>query len=277
MLKFFLRNFPRFFLALLLLVCVWVLVYRHSHPNSQHLSLKNLSMAVWMPVQKSVSWVITFPENTLNAVQELGHLRQEVNRLQMENQSLHLELSNHKSLEVELARLREVLQIKAKLPHSAKIARIIAHDPSTWNKSFIIDIGSEDGLTVDSPVITEQGVVGRIIDVAAKNSRVLLLTDTGSSVAGLDVRSRVSGVILGTGQNRLSFGYVNADEDIQPGDTIVSSGLGGVFPKGYPLGTVVKRTSSDNGLNTQIDVAPSVDFGVLDYVFVLPSINIFAD
>ncbi len=269
MLKFLQKNFSRFFLLFLLLTGLWILVYRNNHPKSEHLTLKNLSLSLWLPVQRSVSWVLAVPENVLTAILELGHLRQEVARLQVENQSLRLELSNHKSIESELTRLQEVLQIKAKQPHQTRIARIIAHDPSTWNKSFIIDAGAEDGVTADSPIITEQGIVGRILEVSPKNSRVLLITDTSSSVAGIDTRSRVTGVVLGTGGSQLKYGYVSASEDVQVGDPIVSSGLGGVYPKGYALGTIFRKAISENGLNTDIELAPAVDLGVLDYVFIL--------
>ncbi len=206
----------------------------------------------------------------MSAIRELRHLREETNRLQLENQSLRLELSNHKSVEAELERLKSVLQIKPRFPQKAKIARIVAHDPSTWNKSFIVDAGSQDGVSADSPVVSEQGIVGRVLEATRGNSRVLMVTDLDSSVAGIDMRSRVTGIIQGTGRNQLKFAFVAPGEDVQPGDSIVSSGMGGVFPKGYALGTVLKKRPLENGLAMDIEVAPAVDFGVLDYVFILP-------
>ncbi|HTC19259.1 MAG TPA: rod shape-determining protein MreC [bacterium] len=275
MLKFFLKNLSGFFLAAILFVCAWLLVHRSADHESHAARLKNLSISLWLPVQKSVTWLITFPENTLNAVRELRNLRQEVDRLQLENQSLRLELSNQKSVETELARLKDVLQIKSKFPKQAQIARIIAHDPSTWNSSFVVDAGSEAGIVVDSPVISEQGIVGRVLEVTPNNSRVLIVSDTDSSVAGIDERSRVTGIVLGTGRSQLKFGYVSAGEDVQKDDVIVSSGMGGVFPKGYALGTVVKKTESENGLNMEIEVQPAVDVAALDYVFILPPEDVF--
>lgn len=275
MLKFFLKNLSGFFFAAILSICVWLLVHRNAYRGGPATPLKNISINLWLPVQKSVTWLITFPENTLNVVRELHNLRQEVDRLQLENQSLRLELSNHKSVESELARLKDVLQIKAKLPRQAKIARIIAHDPSTWNSSFIVDEGSEDGVLADSPVISEQGIVGRVLAVTPHNSRVLILSDADSSVAGIDDRSRVTGIVLGTGRSQLKFGYVSAGEDVQKDDVIVSSGMGGVFPKGYAIGTVVKKTETENGLNMEIEIQPAVEVPALDYVFILPPVDVF--
>jgi rod shape-determining protein MreC len=275
MLKFFLRNLSGFFLAAILFICMWLLVHRNADRESRDARLQNLSISLWLPVQKSVAWLITFPENTLNAVRELRNLRQEVDRLQLENQSLRLELSNQKSVESELARLKDVLQIKSKFPKQAKIARIIAHDPSTWNSSFVVDVGSDAGIVVDSPVISEQGIVGRVLEVTPNNSRVLIVSDTDSSVSGIDERSRVTGIVLGTGRSQLKFGYVSASEDVQKDDLIVSSGMGGVFPKGYALGTVVKKTESETGLTMEIEVQPAVDVAALDYVFILPPEDVF--
>jgi len=275
MFKLFLRNISKVFLAGLLLACIWLLAHRSSHRSSGPTTFKDLSLSIWLPVQESVSWVLALPENTLNAVRELKISKQEVSRLKVENQHLNLELSNQKSLQSELARLQTILQIKSKLPHKAKIARIIAHDPSTWNKSFVIDIGVEDGVAMGSAVISEQGgIVGQVLEVSAKNSRVLLITDTDSSVSGLDRRSGVTGIVQGTGRTPLRFSYVDAGEDVQKDDVIVSSGLGGVFPKGYALGSVTKKGISENGLSAEIEVAPAVDFAALDYVFILPPINV---
>lgn len=275
MLKFFLKNLSKFSLAALLLFCALLMIHRNSHRPAKDVPLKNFSLSVWLPIQRSISSVLAFPEATLSAVRELRNLRQEVNRLQIENQALRQELSNHKSLESELARLENVLRIKTKFPQRARIARIIAHDPSTWNKSFVIDSGSEDGVQVDSPVVSEQGIVGRVLETSASNARVLILTDADSSIAGIDERSRVTGVVLGTGGSRLKYGYVDSKEDIQTGDLLVSSGLGGIFPKGYSIGTIIKRSEAEKGLVSEIEVAPSVDFAALDYVFVLPPIDIY--
>lgn len=275
MLKFLLRNLSSLFLAALFLACGGLLLYRSSHRNAPPPTFKETALSLWLPVQETVTRIITFPEDTLNALRELKNLHQEVDRLQLEDQSLRLELSNHKSIEEELARLQQVSEIKSTLARKARLARIIAHDPSVWNSSFIVDVGSEDGVQVDSPVISEQGLVGRVIEVSKGNSRVLLASDPDSSVAGLDDRSRVTGIVQGTGRNQLRFGYVSAAEDVQKDDVIVSSGLGGVFPKGYRLGTVVRKGDAENGLMADIVLAPAVDFASLDYVFILPPANLF--
>ncbi|HVZ80583.1 MAG TPA: rod shape-determining protein MreC [bacterium] len=275
MLKFLLRNLSALFLVALFLACGALLLYRSSHRGAPPPTFKTTALSLWLPVQQTVTRIITFPEDTLNAIRELKNLHQEVDRLQLENQSLRIELSNHKSTEEELARLQRMEEIKPTLSRKAHLARIIAHDPSVWNSSFIVDAGSDAGIQVDSPVISEQGLVGRVIEVSSGNSRVLLASDPDFSVAGIDDRSRVSGVVQGTGRNQLRYGYVSAAEDVQKDDVILSSGLGGVFPKGYRLGTVIRKGEAENGLMADILLAPAVDFASLDYVFILPPAILF--
>ncbi|MGH7740022.1 MAG: rod shape-determining protein MreC, partial [bacterium] len=264
-------------LLLLLLIALsgWIYLHRHARPLRESGAAKDFSLSLWQPFQDAVGRTLAFPGNTLDAIQQLGHLRQEVDRLQQENQSLRLEISSDKLVQDELKRLKDVLHLKSSMPRQAQLARIIAHDPSTWNKSFVINKGSDDGIQVDSPVISEQGMVGRVIATTAKYSRVLLILDPGSGVGAIDVRSRVTGVAIGTGRNRLKLKYVNIGEDVQCGDAVVSSGLGGVFPKGYALVTVLSKTQSDDGLYTEIELVPAVDFSVLDYVFVLEPLNVY--
>jgi rod shape-determining protein MreC len=270
MLKFLKKNLPNILLAAVLLACLWLLMGRPVRTGSGGSSFRDAALSTWLPLQRLVSSVLAFPEETLNAVRELGNLREEVKRLQVDNQSLRQQLSAQKSLRDELDRLQAVLKVKGKFPQRARIARIIAHDPSTWNQSFVIDVGSQDGIQVDSPVVSEQGVVGRVLEVSEAHCRVLLLTDADSSVAGIDDRSRVNGIVQGTGSGRLRLSYVEAKEDVQKDDRILSSGLGGVFPKGYLIGTVLRRAELEKGLIVEIDVVPAVDFAALDYVFVLP-------
>src|SRR5580704_17163199 len=113
MFKFFFKNISGFFLVLILIICLWLLTHRGSNQFFQATSYKISALDTWLPIQKSVDWLISFPENTFNAIRELRILQQENSRLQIENQSLHTELSNQKSLESELIHLKEMLQIKA--------------------------------------------------------------------------------------------------------------------------------------------------------------------
>jgi rod shape-determining protein MreC len=121
----------------------------------------------------------------------------------------------------------------------------------------------------DLPVITDQGVVGRVIETSWHVSRILLVTDTNSNIDGLIQSSRVQGILQGAGASGCALKYVAKTEDVKAGDVVLSSGLVVTFPKGLMLGVVTRADKKDSGLFQKIDVAPAVDFARLEEVLVL--------
>jgi rod shape-determining protein MreC len=132
----------------------------------------------------------------------------------------------------------------------------------------LIDRGSQDGVSEGMPVVVAEGVVGRVIKTARRESRVLLITDASSAVAGLVQRTRARGVCRGQG-DLLAFDFAMHWEEIEEGDLIVTSGMGGVFPKGLSVGTVKRVKLSEFGLFQSVEIAPAVDFYRLEEVLVL--------
>lgn len=204
----------------------------------------------------------------------LGELR----TARLDNLSLKAELeklsdihTRLREIEAENARLRELLEFKQASPHALMPARVIGHNPDSWFNYLIIDKGASDGVTKDMPVVTPKGLVGRVAQVTPGTARVMLLSDADSGVGGLVQRSRDAGVVLG-GVGRQQFLTVrlfSRDADIVPGDQIVSSGLGGIFPRGLPIGVVVRVDREEYGLLKTASIRAAVDFGRLEEVFVL--------
>jgi rod shape-determining protein MreC len=118
------------------------------------------------------------------------------------------------------------------------------------------------------PVVVAEGVVGRVIKSASHESKVLLATDGSSAIAGLVQRTRARGICRGQG-NQLSFDFAMHWEEIEEGDLIVTSGTGGVFPKGLTVGTVSRVSAGGFGLFKSVEVTPAVDFYRLEEVLVL--------
>jgi rod shape-determining protein MreC len=131
-----------------------------------------------------------------------------------------------------------------------------------------IDKGSRSGLRDGLPVVAARGVVGRIIKTAPNSSRVLLVTDASSNIAALVQRNRSRGVLQGSGA-KLILKYTLREADIATGDLLVTSGMGGVFPKGLSLGTVEIVERDELSLFQRIQVVPVVDFSHLEEVMVL--------
>lgn len=157
------------------------------------------------------------------------------------------------------ARVNELLPYAAAAPFQASAARITAFNIDDWTRTIVISAGNADGIKKDMAVITPAGVVGRVIDAGNSTSRVLLDTDPRSNIDIVIQRTRIKGVVEGSGNDSLYLKYIRQLEDVRVGDEIVTSGLSGIYPKGLMVGTVAKiEKGADNFFNV-IEVKPSVD------------------
>jgi rod shape-determining protein MreC len=124
-------------------------------------------------------------------------------------------------------------------------------------------------LGVGLPVLTDQGIVGRIVEMSPHVSKILLIINENSNIDALVQENRIQGILQGAGSLGCSLKYVPKTETVNIGDTIISSGLSGLFPKGLLLGTVKNVDKTNSGLFQKIDVAPFVDFARLEEVVIL--------
>ncbi len=146
---------------------------------------------------------------------------------------------------------------------------MIGEDGSPWFKTILIDRGTADGLREGMPVVASDGVVGQLVKVTAGSSRVLLLTDHASGIAGIVERSRARGVVKGKGGGRCSLDFTLHEEDVKVGDTIIASGIGGVFPKGLPIGEVTMVKKGEYGIFQTVELRPRVNISRLEEVLVI--------
>ncbi len=148
-------------------------------------------------------------------------------------------------------------------------AQVIAEDSTSWFRTIVIDKGLDQGVAEGMAVVVPEGVVGRVIRSSAGESRVLLVTDASSAAAALVQRTRTRGVCRGQGE-RLALEFALRQEDIRVEDRIITSGMGGVFPKGLLIGRVSSVERGQYGLFQGVVVEPVVDFSRLEEVLVLP-------
>jgi rod shape-determining protein MreC len=135
----------------------------------------------------------------------------------------------------------------------------------------LINKGSSDGLKTGMPVLAPPGLIGRLVDVSWHASRVLLFIDENSNIDAIVQRNRTQGIISGAGSRGLIFKYISKTQDVKEGDVIVSSGMGGVFPKGMLIGQVIHVDRQDGGLFLKINVAPFTDLSKLEEILILSS------
>lgn len=183
---------------------------------------------------------------------------------------------NHRYRELDLAnrRLRKLLHFRETIPRQVISAQIIGKDPSPWFKSVMIDKGRADGVDVGYPVVVPEGIVGQVTEASAHYAKVLLIIDQNHAVDGLVQRTRARGIIQGAARGRCTFQYALRKHDIQVGDTIVSSGLDGVFPKGIRVGRVSEVVKRDAGIFQEVEVVPFVDFETLEEVLVVLNLSV---
>jgi rod shape-determining protein MreC len=162
------------------------------------------------------------------------------------------------------------------LPTSFKAldANVIGLDSSNWGGSVVIDRGSAQGVKEDQPVVWHDAVVGVVIAAGPWASQVLLLVDPRCRVSVYDVRSREQGIVEGTGDGYCRVKHVPRDKDVRSGDLIVTSGLGGTFPRSLLIGQVIESKVSEAGLFREIKVQPRVPFSRLESVLVLQEVAV---
>ena len=173
--------------------------------------------------------------------------------------------------ETELAnvRLRDLIDFQRNISERVVAAEVIGKDPSVWFKTVIIDKGEADGLARGLPVVIAQGIVGQVIEVSTHYSKVMLIVDSNSAVDALVQRTRARGVIKGESTDQCRLDYVLRKNDVRIGDTIVSSGLDGVYPKGLRIGLVSQVIEHDADIFHEVIITPFVDFEKLEEVLVI--------
>ncbi|MCA9772630.1 MAG: rod shape-determining protein MreC [Myxococcales bacterium] len=173
---------------------------------------------------------------------------------------------------IENERLRAMLGLRTHEPPDLYPASIIAEDSTGWFRRVRIDRGSEQGLRVGLAVVAPEGVVGQVTAVGRNTAEVLLVIDRNSAVPVVLQRSRSRGIATGEGGGHLSIEFVARADEVAEGDIVVTSGLGGVYPKGLSVGRVIHVDKPDAGLFQRVWIAPSVDFSRLEEVLVhIPS------
>ncbi len=222
-----------------------------------------------------------------DAITPRSDLVRELEALRKTNDELKIRVTEKESLERENARLREQLKWEKQTGWKLKAARVIARDPANWWRTVFIDLGSHDGITPDLPVVTPDGLVGRISTVGLLRSQVLLVGDPNCRVAAMVKESGENGFIspmpahlmdnrfvtlnyLPRGsQPKPGQAVVSSGVELKPGQTVLSSGQGGVFPKGLLIGQIMDTRIVGYGLYIEARVQLAVNLNTLEEVWVV--------
>jgi rod shape-determining protein MreC len=255
-------------------VAVFLLANSAARGKQQFVFMERIVTSVLAPIEYAV---VKIGYNLRQATSFTGQMitvYRDNEALKAENELLKQNNLNTSEISAENARLRAMLDYKRGAPQFDFVtAAVVARDPSTWTNSIVINAGSDQGITKDMPVVTPQGLVGNVVQVYARMAKVQLILDPRSAVGALVQRpeSRVAAIVEGNGANSLAPRMVNLsrDADIIKGDKIITSGFGGIYPKGLLVGEVTDVINEEGGLLKYAVLKPAVDFGKLEEVFVI--------
>jgi rod shape-determining protein MreC len=256
-------------LLITLLILVVLLVYSANLRKKTTTTLfERAVLTLTEPLQQGIHGVGASIYDLWNNYLSLVDTRQQNITLIKMNRELRAKLVAVKEIQLENQRLKKLLDFVQADPRQVLPALVVAEDASSWARTIVIDKGLNHGVHEGQSVVVAEGVVGRVIKVAGNSSRVLLVTDASSSVAGLVQRTRTRGVARGNGVH-LTLEFALRSDPVKRDDLVVTSGMGGVFPKGLVVGRVAAVHRDAFGLFQRIDLIPAVDFSRLEEVLVL--------
>jgi len=221
------------------------------------------------PVQKSVKKGVSYSTGLWDKYIALIGTHEENKRLRAELNRLIIENSRQREIILTFERIHNMLRARDYAGGDYLAAQVIGRDPTGWFRSVIIDRGKNSGIKEGMPVVNADGVVGQIVSVSYRYSKVLLLIDQNSAVDCIIERSRDSGIVKGISSEKCALDYVLKTSDVRTGDIVVTSGLDRVFPKGNHIGKVIEVRDAPDGLFKDIKIKPSVDFARLEEVLVI--------
>jgi rod shape-determining protein MreC len=226
-------------------------------------------MEICAPAQRASAFVIKTVQGTFHRYVFLVNLEKE-NRM-LKQKIAELQTESHRMEEMRLAneRLKQLLQFRERNSPSMIGAEVIGQDSSSWFKSVTVDKGERDGVRKGMAVISPAGVIGQILKIAPHYATVLLITDYNSAVDSIVERTRAKAIVEGKGENRCQLKYLLRTEEVAVGDAVVTSGLGGNFPKGLMVGEVKKVDKKGHGVFQYAELVPSVDMTRLEEVLII--------
>ena len=256
-------------IGIIALIAVNIVVLSLNSRRSTTFGLERIAISFIAPFQELVTRTIRFARDIwqdyfylVTVTRQNRVLNTQLNRaIQMSNQWHETELAN--------TRLRNLLDFQKTINERLVAAEVIGKDPSAWFKTVIIDKGRNESISKGLPVVMPQGIAGQVIEVSKHYSKVMLIIDRNSAVDALVQRTRARGIIKGESTDRCRLEYVLRKNDIRIGDTVVSSGLDGVYPKGLRIGRVAEVIEHDGDIFHEVIITPFVDFEKLEEVLVV--------
>lgn len=247
------------------LMTMW---YRESDVGPLH-RLRTGVHAATAPISAAGEWATGPFRGFFAWAGDLGVSRSQLEQLRTQNEQLRSRVAELEEARLENERLRELVKIVQATDLESVGAHVIGRPENSWEGVITIDRGTADGVRIGMPVVGSLGLLGQTVQVAKNSSRVRLITDQRSGVAAMIQSSRAEGIVHGSIEGDLSLDFVSRETTVRAGDVVISSGLGGVFPKGLLIGEVLDVDRNANSLQQLIRIIPASDPSKTEEVIVL--------
>jgi rod shape-determining protein MreC len=241
------------------------------HETGQIKPLEDFILIIIGPVQRSVAGLVSSGADLFQTFRDVRELRAENTRLQEANNALVSENIRLKEIEAENATLRDLLEFKRNSPTlQTRAADVIGRDTNPLLKYILISVGEMDGIRIGMPVVAGGSrLVGRIAAVSLRSAQVQLLNDAASSVNALVESSRATGLVRGQPDGSLKMEFIRLEETVVENDIILTSGVGGNFPRALIIGQVASVEKRDIDLFQTAIIRPAADLTKLEIVLVI--------
>lgn len=267
------NGVPRSLIVLSVIsLALFVLGVREGDSGLLH-GVRGVFQTVATPVRVVGSVVASPASGISNVVGNLTADSQTLSDLKAENDDLKAQVARLTEYEDEANTLTDLLQLRNQYNLDSTAARVIARSTDSWSSTITIDKGTTSGIQTGMPVMTSTGVVGQVSECGPTTATVRLITDESSGVSAKVQSSGAQGQLQGSADGTLHLNLIRTDQQVSTGDSVVTSGLGGVYPKGLPVGTVSNVTKSSGSLYYDITVEPLASVGSLEEVLVITSLS----
>lgn len=260
---------PTLLIAFFVLALVLTTVYFREGESGPLHQTRRVVIAASAPFETAGEFA-TRPLRAVGSwVSGLNVSRGDVALLRRQNQELRTRNAELEEARQENERLRSLVKFVEMRDLKSLGARVIGRPVNSWEGIITIDRGSAEGVERGMPVMGDAGLLGQIVGTSSHSSRVRLITDQRSGVAALVQRTRAEGVVRGAIDRSLTLDFVSRDASLQVGDVVITSGMGGVYPKGIVVGEITRIRKQPNTLAPLVSVRPSANLGDLEEVLVL--------
>ncbi len=267
-------RIPALGLRVLALIFISItLMYFDNRDNHLDAVRTSIVVAVY-PLRVIVDAPVRFWSWISDSTASRNAMELELARLQAERLLTNARLQKFSSLEAENARLRALLDVRSRVRDKARVAEIMSVDANPYSHSLVINVGTQDGVFDGQALIDVDGVVGQVIEAGLMTSQAMLISDTDHALPVEVNRNGLRTIVVGTGKiDKLELPFVVNNADIKVGDLLVTSGLGGAFPAGYPVAIVESVTRIPQEPYADVTATPAASLGQVREVMLIFSVG----